>query len=585
MSETIVSNPCHTTRRLLVTGAAIAALALPTIESRAAAGDSAASSAAGAYLAANFAQDANDVAAAARYMAEALKTDPDNPDLIGRAFVLALAGGEMPTAVDLAARLRQSDGGQWLSATLLAADEVRHGRFDSALAGLETIEAYGMAQFVLPLARAWIHAGLGEQAEALDALEPMLGMEGFSSLANLHKGLILDFGGDLDGAGQALAQARGLGNALRLVQALGSVLERSGQVDEARALYDEYAAENPDSLLLEPLLARLDRGEAAPALIGDPVDGLAEALFHIATALNQERASDQAMMVVRVSLHLRPDLELAQMLLAESLVRADRNEEALAIYRAIPDRSPTAWTARLSEANALDRLERTDEAIAVLKALADQRTDQSGPLVRLADLLRGESQFQNAVEAYDRAATRSPQLAEEDWTFLYRRGIALERAKAWQRAENDLVRAIDLNPDHAFLLNYLGYSWIDRGENLAEGEELIRRAIEIEPNDGSIVDSLGWALYRTGRVEEAVTILERAVELRSEDAVINDHLGDALWMAGRRTEARFQWRRALRTADDEEMILTIEDKLARGMVESGIMDGPTTAGEPPAATP
>ena len=570
---------------MLVVGTAVAVLMLSAAETRAAAGDGAGSSAAGAYLAANFAQDSNDVAAAARYMAEALRTDPDNPDLIGRAFVLALSGGEMPTAIDLAGRLRRADDGQWLSATLLAADKVRDGDFQAGLDILDSLEAFGMAQFVLPLARAWMHAGMGRQEQALDALEPMLEMNGFSSLANLHKGLILDFGGDLDGAREALVEARGLGNALRLVQALGSVLERSGQADEARAVYEEYAAENPDSLLVEPLFARLDRGEVAPPLIADPADGLSEALFHIATALNQERAADQAMMVVRITLLLRPDFELARMLLAETLVRADRNDDALAVYRTIPDDSPTAWNARLSEANALDRLERTEEAIAVLRAMSGERTDQSGPVVRLADILRSESRFEEAVEAYDDAAARTPELAEDDWTFLYRRGIALERAKDWQRAEQDLIRAIDLNPDHAYLLNYLGYSWIDRGENLAEGEELIRRAIEIEPNDGSIVDSLGWALYRTGRVEEAVTVLERAVELRSEDAVINDHLGDALWMAGRRTEARFQWRRALRTAEDEEMILAIEDKLARGLVESGIMDGPTTAGDPPAATP
>ena len=161
----------------------------------------------------------------------------------------------------------------------------------------------------------------------------------------------------------------------------------------------------------------------------------------------------------------------------------------------------------------------------------------------------------------------------------------LERAKDWDRAERDLVFAIDLNPDYAHLLNYLGYSWIDRGENLAEGEELINRAVSLEPNDGYIVDSLGWAYYRTGRMEEAVDALERAVVLRPEDTVINDHLGDAYWMVGRRTEARYQWIRAQRTAEEEDLLLAIEEKLANGLSSPDLIEGPQTAGEPSVATP
>ena len=105
------------------------------------------------------------------------------------------------------------------------------------------------------------------------------------------------------------------------------------------------------------------------------------------------------------------------------------------------------------------------------------------------------------------------------------------------------------------------------------------------PNDGFIVDSLGWAYYRTGRMEEAVEALERAVTLRPEDPVINDHLGDAYWVVGRRTEARYQWIRAQRTAEDEDLLLAIEDKLANGLSSRNLIQGPQTAGEPAAVTP
>ena len=543
------------------------------------------SSTAGAYLAGSFAQNVNDVTTASRYMSIALERDPRNIELLSRVFALEISSGDIESALELGQRLQETAPDHQLSALLLSLEEARDGRYEAALSRLQAIEPFGIAQFIVPLVEAWLHHALGDGEQALVALEPMLALNGFGSLANLHKGLILDAAGDLDGARTALIEARELGNALRLIQALGSVHERLGEIEEARALYETYAEENRDSLMLDPVLASLEAGSTAQPLVDEPNDGIAEALFHIATALNQEGAGEMALLFSRMTLYMKSDFPLADLLLADALVRRERYLEALDVYQSIRSGVPAHWAAQLSASSALDELGRQEEAIDLLRALADQRTDRSDPLVRMADMLRGESRFDEAIEAYDEAMERAPELAESDWTFLYRRGIALERAKNWERAERDLVRAIDLNPDHAHLLNYLGYSWIDRGENLAEGEELILRAVSLLPNDGFIVDSLGWAYYRTGRMEEAVEALERAVVLRSEDPVINDHLGDAYWAVGRRAEARFQWIRAQRTADDEDLLLAIEDKLANGLSAPDLIEGPVTAGESSSVAP
>ena len=509
----------------------------------------------GAYLVGRFAQNVNDVATASRYMGMALDRDPRNVALLSRVFALEISSGDVDSALKLGERLQEIAPDHQLSALLLALEQARTGDYAESLVRLQAVPSGGIAQFILPLVEAWLHQGLGDPDAALVALEPMLQLSGFGSLANLHKGLILDASGDLEGARSALTEARQLGNALRLIEALGSVHERLGEIEEAQALYENYAQENRDSLMLEPILERVRAGGAAERLIEEPNDGIAEALFHIATALNQEGAGEMALLFSRLTLHMKPDFPLADLLLGDTLVRGERYEEALDVYQAVPHDIPAHWAAQLSASNALEELDRQDEAIDLLRSLADQRTDRSSPLVRMGDMLRSESRFDEAIEAYDEALERSPELDDSDWTFLYKRGIALERAKQWERAEDDLVRAVDLNPDFAHLLNYLGYSWIDRGENLAEGEELILQAVDLLPNDGFIVDSLGWAYYRTGRMEEAVEALERAVELRPEDPVINDHLGDAYWAVGRRTEARFQWIRAQRTAEDEDLLL------------------------------
>ena len=151
------------------------------------------------------------------------------------------------------------------------------------------------------------------------------------------------------------------------------------------------------------------------------------------------------------------------------------------------------------------------------------------------------------------------------WALYYSRGIAYERSNQWNLAEADLEHALELKPDQPLVLNYLGYSWIDRGEKLHRGLKMIEKAVELRPDDGYIVDSLGWAHYRLGDYASAVEYLEKALELVPEDPTINDHLGDAYWKSGRMTEARYQWRRALQFKPDKEDVKPIEAKLDRGL--------------------
>jgi Flp pilus assembly protein TadD len=166
-------------------------------------------------------------------------------------------------------------------------------------------------------------------------------------------------------------------------------------------------------------------------------------------------------------------------------------------------------------------------------------------------------------------------LERQHWTLFYFRGICYERAKQWGNAEADLKKALELYPDQPHVLNYLGYSWIDQHVNLDDGMRMIKRAVEQRPDDGYIVDSLGWAYYRLGNYEEAVKNLDRAVELKPTDPTINDHLGDAYWKVGRVLEARFQWSHARDLKPEPDELKKIEDKIKLGMPEES---PPPTAG-------
>jgi Flp pilus assembly protein TadD len=176
-------------------------------------------------------------------------------------------------------------------------------------------------------------------------------------------------------------------------------------------------------------------------------------------------------------------------------------------------------------------------------------------------ILRGEHRYNESVAAYTEAIARVRPPDQANWAMFFERGIAFERAGRWPDAEADFEHALVLAPDQPSVLNYLGYSWTERGENLVRARQMIERAATLRPNDGAILDSLGWIMLREGDVPGAVRNLERAVELEPEDATINGHLGDAYLAANRKLEATFQWRRALTLNPDPDESTRIAGRL------------------------
>ena len=524
---------------------------------------------AGAYLAGTFAAAEDDQAAAADFLIQALQSDRDNLILQRRAFIAALGGGLIDEGVALAEDILDSnDSSGDVARLVLAVGDLAGGRYEEALTGLATVDRSGIARFSVPMLEAWALAGSGALEEALATLDPVAAHDGFAPLIDLHRALIRDVVGDGDTA-SAYEQALTHGDSPRLIAAAGNYYERQGAPDEARALYDRFLIANPDSLLFEPALARLDDGTVPRALLSSAKHGAAEVLFQIASVISRDNAVQTALIYTNLARHLRPDFPSAAMLLGDILSDRGHDDQALGVYRSISDEPAVGWGARLRTAQMLARLERDEEAVALLQAMSADRPERSAPLVQLGDVHRFRGDFAAAIDAYDAAYATEPAPLGEDWSFLYRRGMALERERVFNRAIDDLQRAIDLNEEHAHLLNYLGYLWIDLGENLEEGEALVRRALELRPNDGYIIDSLGWAYYRQGRFEEAVETLERAIRFRPLDPVINDHLGDAYWQVGRRNEARFQWSHALVGAEDADLIAGIEAKLTDGLGSDG----------------
>jgi tetratricopeptide (TPR) repeat protein len=524
----------------------------------------------GAYLAGRHAQEERDYQAAALWYEEALRAEPQSPELISRTFSMEANDGQFVKARPLAKQELKLDGSDAVADLVLMIDRLNAGDPAGALAQAQALPDDGLHRYVAPLALAWTEMGVGNLAGADGALQGLDKFDGFTPLKYFQLGLLYDFAGHAGTAEDYYKKTLAATGQLnwRLADAMANFYLRHGRADKADAIYKRFVKENPDSELAETVRVMKPSGVPAP-LIGSAKDGLAEALFDLASVVDRPETIDLALVYDRGALDLRPNLTVAQLLLADILSDEDEPKQSLAVLADIPASSFYAWSAQLRVAANLETLGRIDEAVTQLRAMAANAPQRASAEIQLGDVLRGQKRFSQAAAAYNEAIRRLKAAGiAPRWALYYSRGIAYERSGQWSLAEADLEHALELKPDQPLVLNYLGYSWIDRGEKLKAGLKMIEQAVALRPEDGYIVDSLGWAHYRLGDYASAVEYLEKAVELVPEDPTINDHLGDAYWKTGRPTEARYQWRQALEFKPDKEDVKPIEAKLDGGLPTS-----------------
>jgi tetratricopeptide (TPR) repeat protein len=531
--------------------------------------------AAGSYLSGRYALEGGDLRAAAQGFEQALAADPDNLDLRRQVFALLLASGEFDQALPAAHDLLELDANSDEAVLFLALYRTRQGDHAGALALIGALGRDGIVGTVRPILSAWASFGAGDEAGALRSLAAQDARGGLDRLRAYHRAAMLGLAGRpreglevLRGAFPDLATAPA-----RVVRAAAQLQAAAGERAAAESLVAAARAAEPADRQFQWLGAELGRGRTDLAAIQGPATGMGDALIGIAEALADQDDHAQALVFARLASFVTPEDGEAWLLIARVALKQSHPAEALRALEQVPAGSPVAWAAGLTQAQALQDLERVDEAVALLEAMADQAPDRSDSLVALGDLLRQEERFAEAESAYSRATARLPEVDRRHWRLFYARGIAYERTKRWPQAEADLLKALELEPEQPFVLNYLGYSWVDQGLNLDRAQEMLHRAVELRPEDGFIVDSLGWAYFRLGENDKAVTYLERAVELEPGDPVINDHLGDAYWRAGRTREARFQWQRALTFKPEPDAVATIQQKLAEGLPDAGRRPG------------
>ena len=520
----------------------------------------------GNYLAGRFALNHGDFGEAANELLRALASNPNDLELLNQTFIACLNAGR-PEAVTLARRLPASQ----IAQMLLANDAAKAGTWDQAVSRFQSLPRDGVMQLLQPLLLAWAIQGSGNTQQALATLRPFFDNPRFRPLVALHAALIADLGGQPAEAAALFQQAESelTDQSPRTALILANWHARSGRQVEAERILTRMTASVPEAAIALPgLLAIVNKRPVARA-----TDGMAEAYSTFSAALRTQETGDFAMVMSRLALDVRPDFVAARLLAADIQTTAKHYDSALMLLQeAARSNDPIVPIVRLHRVQVLERAERSEEAIREVERIGRDYPDSSLPDIQLGELLRVKRRFAESIVAYDRVINRLRQPMQNDWPLFFSRGVAYERTGQWARAEADLTRALQLSPDQPSVLNYLGYAWADMGRHLEQARDMIQRAAAKRPNDGAITDSLGWVMFRQGKIAEAVKLLERAVGLEPVDATITDHLGDAYWAIGRKIEAHYQWRRALTLKPAPEDAVKLEAKIkthAFGTVASG----------------
>jgi tetratricopeptide (TPR) repeat protein len=518
-----------------------------------------------AYLSASYAARQQDTLRAARYFSQSLTGDPNNPELLAESFFYSMVAGDIGTAQALATRIAPGTPDYRVSRLLLAAAALKKRDYVEARKEL-ALSAKDPSVLSVSLIDAWAAAGAGDDAGAADDMKRMASQSGLETLVAYHKALLAEYERKPVEAEAAYRLGiKGENSSPRIIEAYGRFLERQGRAGDARELYNRYLNNAAIAPVAQAGLDRITADTRPEPMVATPQEGAAEVLFGIAAALTEANNAEISILYLRLTLYLRPDLALADILLADRLEGLHRYGEAIAAYHQNGKSSPYYRMAAVQAAIDESHDQNEDGAIADLESLAAQAPHDTEVLMALGDAYRAAQKPESALDAYNRASATLPAPVQKDWALYYARAAAEDGLHRHDAAEADLKEALKLSPNEPEVMNFLGYSWVDQGRNFPEALVMLEKARALRPLDGYITDSVGWAYYRLGRYQEAAKTLENAVLLVPGDTTIYDHFGDALWRTGQHSDARFQWDHALTFGADADEKKAIEQKLKTGL--------------------
>jgi len=520
---------------------------------------------AGHYLAARQALYFNDMAQSAEFFLRTLKKDTGDAALLQQAFLTQYYYGDIERAAALGRQLEGLNIVVPLAGEPATALALRNGDWPATQVLSDRIAEDNAALVMAGLVRAWSHVAVGQGDAGISklletgrlAIDAQRGMPAYF---RLHAALMAErLGLDTEARQRVTGLHREVLPAHVALQ-LAAFHARQGQWDLATEIVE---ARLSDQFNMAEVMAELRRQAGALPAIQEHV---ANAV--VAMAL-EEQGKDGAKSLsarLRFSLFINPSNHFARLVLSQNLVDYGQYDAALGNLARIPDGGIYGQLARLAESAVIEEQGDADGAIARMQAVVARDPSNAYLFHRMGDSYRRHGSFADSRDTYMKALALG-----RDTGGLHRSlGVALERLGESEAAETHLLRAIEIDPNDAYALNYLGYWWADEGRNLDKAIAMIERAVSQRPTSGFFVDSLGWVHFKLGDAERAVGYLERATELEPADPEITGHLADVYWALGRRDEARYKWKLALSLSDDEEEQAMLRDRLETGLAPTDL---------------
>ena len=534
------------------------------------------SSSYGAYLAGRVAHLRKNFNTAADNYVKVLSKDPDNKDLLSKIYIILASKQRVPEAAKFAQISLDKGDKNNLTHIIIAVDKMSSGKFQEANQTIKKLDGPVYKEFIVPLMSAWAYAGEGNKEQALKTISILQKEPSFNGLYHFHKGMIHDFFGNKQEAlenYEKLISGDAPDLSFRSLQIMTNLYVRTNQKDKAIALMKRFSNDRVHQDMLQKLNHNITKSipETTPPIVNNPNIGLSEALFNIAATLKQgEAGTDLAHVFISLSIFANPKYDLGRILLADILESRGIYTIANEVYDEISPSSEAYFSAQIKKSTNLVLLQDYKAAELLLKSLHLDYPNNPQLMLDLADVLRVQGSYEEAIKYYQKAIHVIPRVENDHWILFYALAVAYDANKQWKDAEINFKKALELSNNHFMVQNHLGYSWLQQGKNIDKAFSMIADAYNQAPHDGNIIDSLGWAFYQIGKYDKAVEFLERASEQEPANALIYDHLGDAYWEKGRKNEAVFQWKHALIMKDINGEIdrTKIEEKIKNGLIIS-----------------
>jgi len=342
------------------------------------------------------------------------------------------------------------------------------------------------------------------------------------------------------------------------------------QIKKAKEVIKSSLDRYPRNLMLNQLKLDINKNEISSNRFSckNSSDVIAEIFYISANSLAVQNNYLLSNFYLSLAKYLNPNLVAFDSLYAENFFLIQEYEKAKKIYTAIKKSGPVYnWYGSKKIALILIEQERKEDALNSLKKSykkIDNPTDYE--IFEYAEILNNNEKYEESIEYYTKVLTL---ISSQDSLYarvMDGRGIAYERTNQWGKGETDLLNSLIVSPNNAFVLNYLAYTWIEKGINIEKSLEMLKKANRLKPNDGYITDSLGWALFKLKKYKEAKQYLEIAVRYMASDPVVNDHYADSLWVNNKELQARYYWNYVLKLKKTEEKLRKkIEKKILFGL--------------------